>query len=298
MTQMHEDQVVVGEADVRRLLRAQAPRWADLPVRAVDDFGTDHALFRLGADLVARMPIRPGGGTQAVWEAEWLPRLQPDLPLRLSVPMLLGEPDEDYPLRWSVHPWLPGRAPTREELDTPEHASRLAGFIRALQRCPAGGAGLTGSRGLPLQGEQGEDRDRLTRAALSRIGDLVDSGAAEAVWQDGVDAPPWSGPGVWFHGDLQPGNVLLEDGRLGAVLDWGCPGVGDPACELAVAWNTFGPGPRADLRAELDVDEDTWRRGRAWAVSVAAMEVDYYRLSVPAFRDRSVRAIEQVLAGA
>lgn len=298
MTQMHAEQVPVEEADVRRLLAAQAPQWSALAVRRVPEFGTDHALFGVGTDLVARMPIRPDGGAQAVWEAEWLPRLQAGVSPALSVPVLVGRPDEAYPLRWSVHPWLPGRAPTRAELDTPELARQLARFVTELQRCDPAGAGLTGSRGQPLQGVAGADRDAATRAALHRVGDLVDAAAAEAVWQDGVDAPAWAGPGVWFHGDLQPGNVLLSHGRLSAVLDWGCPGVGDPACELAVAWNTFGPRARAVLRDQLDVDEATWCRGRAWAVSIAAMEVDYYRLSVPAFRDRSVRAIEQVLAGA
>ena len=154
---------------------------------------------------------------------------------------------------------------------------------------------MFGSRGQPLAEPA---RDEATRDSLRRCADLVDTDAALRVWEEAQAAPAWDGPPTWFHGDLQRGNLLVRDGRLSGVLDWGPSGAGDPAVELAVCWNSMGPQARTAFREVLGPDEATWTRGRGWAVSIAAMEIPYYRDTVPAFRDRSIRAIHRVLSPA
>lgn len=290
---MHADQVDVDEELVARLLAEQLPDWAGLPLAPVAEQGTDHALYRLGTELVVRMPVIAWADGQAALEAEWLPRLAPHLPVQLSVPRALGEPGLGYPFRWSVNPWLPGSRLDPASVVTVELARDLAGFVRALRSCDTTGAGRPSSRGLPLTRPE---RDSDTRAALAVIGDLVDSTAALAVWEEGQAATPWEGTPTWFHGDLTGGNLLVQDGRLSGVLDWGPCGVGDPAVELHAAYQLFEPETRQVFRQALGDGDAMWARGRAWAVSIAAMEISYYRHTRDELVSRSIRAIEQVLA--
>jgi aminoglycoside phosphotransferase (APT) family kinase protein len=288
---MHDDQVDVTVDDVRRLMAAQLPRWADLPVVPVAEAGTDHALFRLGDDLVARLPVIGWADGQAAAEAGWWPRLAPHLPVAVPVPIALGEPDDDYPFSWSVNPWRPGARPDGDT-DRSLLARDLAAFVVALRGCDTTGAPATRSRGLPLDRP---GRDAATRASLQRAGDLVDAPAAVAVWEEAQRAPGWFAPPAWLHGDLTAGNLLCTEGRLSAVLD-GAPAVGDPAAELAAAYQLFDATDRRTFREAVGDDEATWTRARGWAVSIAAMEIPYYRETRPELAERSSRAIAAVLA--
>ncbi len=290
---MHADQVDVDEELVGRLLAEQFPDLAGRPLAPVAEQGTDHVLYRLGTERVVRLPVIAWADGQAAREAEWLPRLAPHLPVQVSVPRALGRPGLGYPFRWSVNRWLPGRRLDPASVVTVELARDLAGFVRALRSCDTTGAGRPSSRGLPLSEPE---RDAETRTALAVIGDLVDATAALAVWEEGQAAPPWEGPPTWFHGDLTAGNLLVQDGRLSGVIDWGPCGVGDPAVELHAAYQLFEPDTRQIFRRALDDDGTMWARARAWAVSMAAMEISYYRHTREEFVSRSIRAIEQVLA--
>ena len=292
MTPMHPDEVEVDDATVQRLLLAQFPDWARLPRERVRAFGTDHVLYRLGDSLVARFPRIAWADGQSALEATWLPRLAPHLPLEVSAPLALGAPEEGYPFSWSVNPWLEGEQLDPARVDRTTLALDLAGFVRALQSCDAGGAGLFGSRGQDLDDDE---RDRATREALSAAADLVDAPAALAVWEAAREADPWRGRPTWFHGDLTEGNLLVRDGRVCAVLDWGPFGAGDPACELAAAWLLFDPPSRAVFRDALGCEDATWQRGRGWAVSIAAIAIPYYRTTVPAFARRGTAMIDAVL---
>jgi aminoglycoside phosphotransferase (APT) family kinase protein len=289
---MHDDQVDVTVDDVRRLLADQHPQWADLPLGPVAESGTDHALFRVGDDLVARMPVIGWADGQAEAEAAWLPGLAPSLGVAVSVPVALGRPDEHYPFRWSVNPWLPGERLDPATVDRGQLARDLARFVIDLRGCDTTGAPRATSRGLPLDRPE---RDLHTRRSLAAAADLVDAAAALAVWEEAQRTTPWSGPPTWFHGDLTAGNLLVREGRLCAVLDWG-PATGDPAVELAAAYQLFDPASRAVLREAVGDDDAAWARARGWAVSIAAMEIPYYRDTRPEFAARSVRAIESVLA--
>lgn len=267
---LHPDELPADVASVRRLVATHAPRWAKLDVAPVASCGTDHWLFRLGEELVARLPRRPSAVGQAAKEARWLPALAPRLTLPIPVPLAHFPADDAFPAAWSVVPWLAG-APAHETppADLGEAAGTLAAFVRALRAAdaidgPRPGAHNFG-RGEPLAARVGATHEALARTRA--LG--VDADAAEDAWRDALAAPAWDGAPAWLHGDLGPRNLLVREGRLAAALDFGGLGVGDPACDLLPAWNLLDAPARARFRAEVDVDGATWRRGRDWAATTA-----------------------------
>ncbi|MBL8056440.1 MAG: aminoglycoside phosphotransferase family protein [Anaerolineales bacterium] len=292
---LHADEVFADEALVRRLLAAQFPHWADLPLRPVASAGTDHALYRLGAELVVRLPRIHWAIGQAEKERQWLPRLAPHLPLALPAGLAHGRPGAGYPWTWSVYRWLAGvDAASAPPADLSQAARDLAAFLRALQGIdPAGGPPAVdhGLRGAPLA-----RRDAATRQAIAALAGLIDTETALAAWEAALRAPDWDRPPVWFHGDLLPGNLLVERGRLSAVIDFGGLGVGDPACDLMSAWSLFTGASRAVFRAALEVDDATWARGRGQALSQAVIFIPYYRHTNPAGVQLARRAVAAVLA--
>ncbi len=288
---MHDDEVAIDDALVRRLVQTQLPRWADLPLARVLSSGTDNALFRLGRDLVVRLPRIHWAVDDVDTEQVWLPRLEPQLPVAIPEPVAMGEPALGYPWRWSVYTWIEGSNPSRDDLARPDElAADIASFVTALRRIDPSGAPAAG-RGVPLR-----DRDSLTRAAIAELGAEIDAVAVTAAWDAALAAAPWSGPPVWVHGDLSPGNLLLRDDRLHAVIDFGCLGTGDPAVDLLPAWNLLPVEARPEFRAALDVDDATWARGRGWALSVALVALPYYARRSPAIADRERRVVAEVLA--
>lgn len=292
---MHADEVSTNAATVALLLAAQFPAWAGLSVTPVPSAGTDNALYRLGDDMVVRMPRIPGATAQVEREARWLPILAPHLPLAIPEPLVLGQPGEGYPWRWAIHRWLPGENATLERLtDLDRAAACLARFIVKLREIDTTGGPLTSgdnsSRGVPLA-----QRDDSTRAAIAALGERVDAVAATTTWQAALDAPVWDGPPAWVHGDLQSGNLLAIDGQLSAVIDFGCLGVGDPAVDLIVAWNLLPAGPRDAFRAAVNVDDATWARGRGWALSTALIALPYYWDTNPTLAGIARYTIDEVL---
>lgn len=294
MTKMHIDEVGTSAALVHRLLVKQFPQWASLPITTVESAGTDHALYRLGAGLCARLPRIGWALGQADKEARWLPLLAPRLPLAVPVQLARGAPGEGYPWPWSVYRWLEGDSAGPGQItDLTGAAVALARFIRALQDIdPTGGppAGEHHLRGAPLA-----TRDAGTREALSRLHGLCDTSLALHVWEAALAAPEWDREPVWFHGDLLPGNLLVNQGRLTAVIDFGGLGVGDPACDLMPAWALFSGDSRRAFRTALEVDDATWVRGRGHALSQAAIFIPYYLHSNPVGVANARRQIEAVL---
>ncbi len=295
---MHADEVATDAGLVRRLLAGQFPQWADLVVEPVPSAGTDNALYRLGDDLVVRMP-RIGWATgQIDKERRWLPVLAPHLPLAIPEPLAVGEPAAGFPWRWSVYRWRDGENATLDRLADPVAAARdLARFIHALQAVDATAGPRpepeTFGRGVPLA-----SRDAGTREAIAACDGLIDIRAATAAWEAALAAPEWRGPPVWLHGDLQSGNLLAMEGRLSAVIDFGALTVGDPACDLMVAWNLFTAKPRAAFREAIGVDDATWARGRGWGLSPALVALPYYRETNPGLVAIAHHAIAEVLAEA
>ncbi|MCX4821246.1 aminoglycoside phosphotransferase family protein [Streptomyces sp. NBC_01142] len=288
---MHADEVDIDVSLVRRLLGAQFPQWADLPVEKVDSAGTSNAMYRLGEDMVVRLPRIAGAANDVEKEHQWLPRLAPPLPVAVPVPLGRGMPAEGYPWHWSVYRWLEGENPTIGRLAEPGLLAKdLAEFVAALQRIdPAGGP--PSYRSEPLA-----TRDAATRAAMETLRGIIDADAATVAWETALHAPVWSGPAVWVHADLQPGNLLTARGQLSAVIDFGCLGLGDPAVDLIAAWYLLPADARSVFRTALGADDASWARGRGWALSIALMELRYYRDTNPVMASIARHVIHQVLA--
>lgn len=291
MARMHADEVDTDIALARRLVAAQFPHWAHLDIEAVERIGTSNAMFRLGAGMVVRLPRRAGAAEDVAKEHTWLPHLATELPVAVPVPLAQGTPDEAYPWRWSVYSWLEGANPVPGRLtDSALLATDLAAFVTTLRRIDSSGGPAS------YRSESLASRDADTRRALADVRDLVDEDAALLVWETALRAPEWSAAPVWIHSDLQPGNLLVSPaGRLSAVIDFGCAGLGDPAVDLLPAWYVLPPESRARFRAAADVEEATWTRGRGWALSVALMELSYYRHTNPVMVATAQHVLDEIL---
>jgi aminoglycoside phosphotransferase (APT) family kinase protein len=260
----HSERTQMDADLVRRLVAAQFPDWADLPVTKLA-VGHDNRSFRLGEGLLVRLPSAAHYAPQAEKEQRWLPHLAAHLPLPVPTPLAIGAPGEGYPWRWQVLGWIEGEtAAAMPPTDLTRLALELAGFLAALQRADAAGGPAAGPhsfwRGGPLA-----TYDAETRAAVAALGNRIDAAAATAMWEAAL-AAPWRGPPVWFHGDVAPGNLIVQGGRLAAVIDFGCCGVGDPACDLVIAWTLLDAPARAAFREALALDEATWIRAKGWAL--------------------------------
>lgn len=276
VVKMHSDEVDTDASLVRRLLVAQFPRWADLPIQAVEPRGTDNALYRLGNDMVVRLPRRERTVRTLEKERAWLPRLAPLLPLAAPRPLAEGRPAEGYPWTWSVYSWLEGVNATADRLaDLRRVATDLAGFMAALQRIDTTGGPGPGEHNF-FRGEALAERDEGVRASIASLQDEIDVGVVTAIWETALNAPEWDGPPMWIHGDLDSRNVLAAEGRLTAIIDWGSLGVGDPACDVMVAWKMLSADCRELFRAALAIGDATWERGRGWALSQALGALSYY----------------------
>jgi aminoglycoside phosphotransferase (APT) family kinase protein len=292
---MHADQIDSDAALVRSLLAEQFPEWADLPIEEVDSTGTDNALYRLGGDLVVRMPMRPSAIAAIDKETYWMPFLAARLPVEVPVPMGWGTPTSGFPWPWSVVSWIDGEDATTANFTGHQAAVDTAHVIAALHSIdPTGGPVPEApyGRGVPLA-----DRDVFTRRAIAASDPSIDTDAAVRAWEESLRIPAWNRPGVWIHGDIASGNILIRGGRLTALIDWSCLGVGDPACDLIIAWEIFDAAERALLRSELGIDEATWERGRGWALSTAVSELSYYRDTNQFMAARARRQITAVLHG-
>jgi aminoglycoside phosphotransferase (APT) family kinase protein len=258
-------EVPVDEDVVRRLLAAQHPDLADLRLVLLAN-GWDNVLYRLGPELVVRLPRRQIAAVLVEHEQRWLPTLAPLLPLPIPAPLRVGRPDDGYPWAWSVVPWLRGEvAASVGVVDPTAEAHRLGAFLNALHRPAPADAPVNAVRGGPLA-----ERAFAVAERLERLAGFVDGPALHRRWEHSLAAAPWAGPPLWLHGDLHTANLLVEAGRLSAVIDFGDITSGDPATDLAVAWMLFDPGDRHVFRAACGTtDDDTWRRARGWALHLA-----------------------------
>jgi aminoglycoside phosphotransferase (APT) family kinase protein len=307
---MHEDELPVDDTLVRRLVDEAFPEYAGLPLRALGASGSTNALFRLGEDLLVRVPRQPGGGRARATERRWAPLVAAALPVPLPEVVAVGAPTVDHPEPWAVVRWLDGEVPATVAPDSPAAgrsalARDLAAVVNALRGLdvPAEAAAdpdLRGYRGGALAAI--DDSIRAALEASRTIPGLdLDLDAAAQVWAEAVALPGPDGPAVaehWFHGDLLAENLLVRDGRLAAVLDPGGLGVGDPTVDLAVAWDVLDPAARAVFRAEVGVDETTWGRARGWALALAVMTFPYYWDSMPARCASRLLMARSVLADA
>jgi len=292
MQRMHADEIATDEALVRRLLESQFPHWAELPIDALPAGGTDNAIYRVGDALSVRLPRRLGWPSGSLdKEFEWLPKLAPSLRLDIPTPVARGAPGHGYPHEWAVFSWLDGEDAASASLEPAGAAVELAELLESLRRIePAGGPPAAG-RGGPLG-----PRDRATRAGIAAMADSIDADKVIEAWEAALAEPDWNRPPVWIHGDLDARNLLVQDGRITGVLDWGAACVGDPACDVKVAWAVLDAETRPIFRDLLGIDDATWARGRGWALSQAMIALPYYLHTYPVIVQQARRWLAEALA--
>lgn len=262
---------IIDASLVRRLIATQFPSWAGLSVSPVSAGGWDNKTFRLGDDLLVRMPSAEVYASQVGKEQWWLPKLASKLPVPVPSPVAIGRPSEDYPWEWSVYRWIEGEAATTGLIgDVRAFGSDLAHFLTALHLIDASGGPTAGRhnfhRGGPLS-----IYDAETRQAIEMLGGKAEAKAATVIWEAALSTS-WHKRPVWVHGDFARSNLLVKDGRLCGVIDFGMSGVGDPACDLAIAW-TLSDECRGAFRAAMSLDAADWARGRGWALWKALISV-------------------------
>jgi len=287
--------VNIDRSLVTRLVAAQFPQWAGLPIRPVEPDGWDNRTFRLGEDKAVRLPSSEAYAAQVKKEQRWLPRLAPLLPLPIPIPLAMGHPSEGYPWHWSIYQWLEGDFATIEHIaDLQQLATTLAQFLTALYRIDPAGGPPPGKHNF-FRGGSLAVYDSETRHAIACLEGRMDAHAATAVWEAALKAT-YHGPPVWLHGDVSAGNLLVKEGQLWAVIDFGCSAVGDPACDLAIAWTLFSGKSRAAFRAALPVDDATWARGIGWALWKALIIVADHVHTTPLEEGKAQHVIDEILA--
>ncbi|MFF7456790.1 aminoglycoside phosphotransferase family protein [Kitasatospora sp. NPDC008115] len=288
---LHDDEPAIDTGLVRRLIAVQFPQWKGLPLAPAGLTTTDNAMFRLGPELAVRLPRAAWAAGNLGREQRWLPRLARHLPVPVPVPVGQGRPSVGYPWSWSVLRWLDGANPVPGSISNPvQLAYDLADFITALRSVQPAPDAPAALRAGPLAG-----RDAATRAAIGRLRGVIDTETATALWDKALRLPGPAGPPVWVHGDLTPGNLLVTGQRLGAVLDFGLLGVGDPTVDLLPAWSLLPPSARPAFRTSLAVDDATWERGRAWALSIALVQLPYYRTTNPPLAANARHVVREIL---
>ncbi|MEO1145180.1 MAG: aminoglycoside phosphotransferase family protein [Cyanobacteria bacterium J06638_22] len=262
---MPESRIDIAPSLVARLVAEQFPQWANLRIRAVEPGGWDNKTFRLGDDMSLRLPSAERYGAQVAKEHRWLPRLAPQVPLAIPVPIALGQPAGGYPWHWSVYRWLEGESASIDRIaDLNAFAVTLAQFLIALQHIDPTGGPLPGAHNF-FRGGSLSIYDAETRGAIASLNGKIDVDTVTAIWQIALEST-WQGAPVWLHGDVSAANLLVHQGNLHAVIDFGCSGIGDPACDYAIAWTLFSGESRKIFRSALSVDDATWARGRGWAL--------------------------------
>ncbi len=255
----------IDDALVRLLIATQFPQWSDLPIRPVAHSGWDNRTFHLGENMLVRMPSSLAYAAQVEKEQKWLPRLAPLLPLPIPVPLAIGEAANGYPYRWSIYRWLEGEsAATSPIADFCDFAISLAKFLIGLQHIDTTDGPQPGPHSF-YRGGSLKNYDVETRQAIAHLEGKIDVKAATEIWESAL-ATTWNRSLVWVHGDVSVGNLLVQEGRLSGVIDFGQLTVGDPACDLAIAWTLFKGKSRGVFRETFSLDSGTWTRGRAWAL--------------------------------
>jgi aminoglycoside phosphotransferase (APT) family kinase protein len=288
---MHDGEVDLDPARVGRLVAGQFPELAGLPVRAVSSTGTVNAIYRLGDELYARLPLVPSRADDLAAESRWLAEVAGRLTLDVPEPVALGRPGDGYPSSWAIYRWLDGQPYSDLVVgDEQQAAADLARFVHELRAAELGASAPKAGRRPLCQ------LDEETREAIESARGVIDADAAAAAWGLALQAPAWDGERAWIHADLLRPNLLVRDGRIAAVIDFGSFGAGDPAADVIPAWAVFGEPGRRAYREALGVDDGTWARARGYALHQAALIIPYYAQTNPEFSALARRTVEQVLA--
>lgn len=295
MSRVRHHEPAIDAPLVARLLKSQFPQWAHLAITPVVPGGWDHRSFRLGDDMVVRLPSAKPYATQVAVEHRWLPFLAPLLPLEIPEPIALGEPGEGYPWKWAIRRWIEGHSATDGRANDFQDFAITAGeFLSALHSIDS----RDGPSPRPdnfFRGGRLVIYDDEARRAICALQDSVDVRAAMRIWEDAL-AAEWQGKPLWVHGDMSAGNLLVRDGRLAAVIDFGSMAVGDPACDLVIAWTFLSAETRPAFRSALRIDDATWQRGRGWALWKASIVAAGIAETNAVEKAQSGRTISEIMA--
>lgn len=273
---MSIEKVTTNLALVEKLIATQCPQWSHLPISKVASGGTDNDIYKLGDDMCVRLPRFAYAKGQIEQEAKYLPHFKA-LPLKTPSSLMVGRPAHEYPWQWAVYDWLPGQEATPDKLnDMHQVAKQLAEFLQALHKIKTNNA--------PSSGQNNSNRgcdltvcDQPTRNAIKNLNDEYEAETLQQIWHNALKTPKWSKPPIWVHGDIKYDNLLARNGKLSAVIDFGLMGVGDPAVDLMLAWNLLPTSARQTFKTALYINENTWQRGRGWALSVSLVALAYYK---------------------
>lgn len=288
------NEITINEALAQYLIDKQFPEWSHLPIEPVKTSGWDNRTFHLGTEMLIRMPSAAGYAGQAEKEQTWLPQLAPHLPLPIPAPIALGAPDEAYPWKWSINHWLPGQIVSVGSIrDLCQFAVQLAEFLKALQQIDATNGPLAGPQSF-YRGGDIAIYDAETRQAIEVLKNDIDASLATEIWETALSTK-WQTEPVWVHGDISVGNLLVNNGELSAVIDFGQLAVGDPACDLAIAWVFFDEKSRKAFFQTLQLDKETVARGRAWALWKALILVSGIASSTNTDKQTWLRVISEIM---
>ncbi|MBI2785866.1 MAG: aminoglycoside phosphotransferase family protein [Legionella longbeachae] len=261
----NHDKIHIDVFLVQRLIAMQFPEWASLEIKPVELSGWDNKTFHLGEHMTVRLPSHADYSSQVETEQYWLPKLAPQLPLLIAMPIAMGKPGLGYPLHWSIYKWIEGNTASIERIkNLPQFAVAIAEFLNALQQCDPTGGPLAGEHNF-YRGGTLATYDAETREAIASLDDKTYAEVTTEIWNLALSST-WQSPPVWVHGDIAIGNILVNKGQLSAVIDFGQLCIGDPACDLAIAWTLFTGESRDAFRATLKLDSATWARGRGWTL--------------------------------
>ncbi|MCC2645613.1 MAG: hypothetical protein K0R94_1391 [Burkholderiales bacterium] len=286
--------MIIDEILVHNLITRQFPELKNLPIKAVAHQGCDNRTFRLGKELLVRLPSKQEYTFQVEKEQLWLPKLAIHLPYQIPIPIAQGQPDVDYPWKWSIYKWLKGESALLGEINNLESfAHDLADFMNAFQRIDTAGGPLPSTQNF-YRGGALLNYDEETRKAISLLKDNVDQKAVLNLWEKAINTK-YAGRPVWVHGDISPGNILVADGALSAIIDFGQLAIGDPACDLTIAWTMFYSKSRDVFIQSINMEHDTWVRAKAWglwkALIIAAGISEANAIEV----QKEFRIIEEIL---
>jgi aminoglycoside phosphotransferase (APT) family kinase protein len=279
---------------VRQLISTQFPQWARLPVEPVENGGWDNRTFRLGDSMCVRLPSALRYVAQVEKEQRWLPILRSHLPLPIPAPLAIGAPGAGYPWPWSIYGWLDGKPARADRVhDIGRFAADLAHFLVALRGIDARSGRVADAHNFHRGGSL-RVYDTETRQAIGILKDEIDVARVTEVWDTAL-ATSWRGPPVWVHGDVAETNLLVKEGRLSAVIDFGCAGIGDPSCDLVIAWTFLDPASRREFRSTIGLDPATWKRAQGWAIWKALITLVQLRDSHPTKAENERKVIRDIL---
>ncbi len=276
MRDLRERRFEIVEELAQSLIASQFPAWSHLPLKKIDSAGTDNSMYRLGDEMAVRFPVSVSAAEQVAKEQSWLPKLSS---FAVAIPVIIGagRPTNEFPLPWSVVNWIEGKDAASDVIsDWLTMADDLGQFVRAFRGQNISGAPAAGKHN-GFRGTALINLDQVARNAMNALEDIFDKACLLKIWEQALGVEPWAGSPVWIHGDIHAANIVVQNGSIAGIIDFGLMGVGDPACDLALAWSLLPTHARDVFRTAANVDEPTWQRGKGWGLYIGVIALSYYR---------------------